>query len=112
MGTTSGDLVSASAEAHEENQRAKRVGQCSICGRAVVSGVSGRQKETHKDPDAEIDCKAVADAFVRLEKVLKPEVLARLNLTGSALLELRYRVFVLASEVPRARDSRGRFLRR
>jgi hypothetical protein len=79
---------------------------CSICGHLVVTGLRGRPREVHQE-----GCKYVRDHIQELEHLLEGEGLRKLNLTPRAQADLRYRLFCLATQVPRVRDEHGRFLR-
>lgn len=86
-------------------------GVCECCGRPMPRQERGRPRKFCSK-----ECRVLNESIVRLEKALGPVVdsLADDGQRGAyGLVELRYRMFTLLSdEVPRPRDSKGRFLKR
>lgn len=75
----------------------RRTHVCEVCGRRVTSGARGRVRTQHRE------CKPLADALNRLEKHLQQLP----DMTPGALADLRYRILLASTAVPRARYPKG-----
>lgn len=79
--------------------------QCEVCSRPVA-----QPKRGYRNVHAE--CRALHDDLNRLQRHLDQltEGTHPAALSRTAMSELWFRLFTMASEVPRVRDSRGRYV--
>lgn len=80
----------------------RRRSACSVCGHTVESGLRGPMREVHKE------CEPLRDTLTRL----KAQLASLPPMTARQLLNVRYELLCMSTEVPRPRDANGRFIRR
>ena len=82
---------------------------CEVCGRPVQQP-KGRGAWRRAHPE----CRGLLGALGRLERVLDQALdpASGIDWNGPGLAELRYRLVLLSTRVPRPRDANGRFIAR
>lgn len=81
--------------------------RCEICGHAVFQRPGpGRPRERHDE------CNKLHEALAAVERAIDGARLQQISFSEDALIELRFRLLILSTEVPRPRDALGRFIRR